>query len=49
MKLDSITDAMNMDLSKLRETVRDRRQGMLQSRGRRVRHDWAMNNNPVRQ
>ena len=38
--LDSITDAMNMNLGKLWETVRTGRAGMLQSMGsQRVRHD----------
>ena len=37
--LDGITDAMNMNLGKLREMVRP---GMLQSMGlQRVGHDWA--------
>ena len=31
--LDGITDAMDMNLGKLRETVRDREAGMLQSMG----------------
>ena len=40
--LDGITDAMNMNLGKLQEMVRERRPGMLQSMGsQRVRHDWA--------
>ena len=40
--LDGITNAMDMNLGKLQEIVRDRRPGMLQSMGsRRVRHDWA--------
>ena len=38
--LDGITDAMNMNLGKLWETVRTGRAGMLQSMGlQRVRHD----------
>ena len=37
-----ITNAMDMNLGKLQEIVRDRRPGMLQSMGsQRVRHDWA--------
>ena len=40
--LDGITDAMNMNLDKLREMVRDRETGMLQSVGsQRVGHDWV--------
>ena len=40
--LDGITDAMNMNLGKLREMVRDRETGMLQSVGsQRVGHDWV--------
>ena len=40
--LDSITDAMNMNLGKLWETVRTGRAGMLQSMGlQRVGHDWV--------
>ena len=39
--LDSITDAVNMSLSKLWEIVKDRRAGMLQQsmRSQRVRHN----------
>ena len=38
--LDSITDSMDMSLRKLRETVKNRGAGMLQSMGlQRVRHD----------
>ena len=37
---DGITDSMDMSLSKLRETAKDRKPGVLQSRGsQRVRHD----------
>ena len=40
--LDSITDSMDMSLNKLRETVKDREPGVLQSMGsQRVRHHWA--------
>ena len=40
--LDSITDSVEMNLSKLWETVKDREAGMLQSMGsQRVRHDWV--------
>ena len=40
--VDSITYAMNMNLGKLREMVRDRRPGVLLSVGsQRVRHDWV--------
>ena len=40
--LDGITDAMDMNLGKLQETVRDREPGMLQSMGsQRVGHDWV--------
>ena len=34
--LDGITDAMNMNLGKLQEVVKDRRPGMLQSMGLQV-------------
>ena len=38
--LDDITDSMDISLSKLRETVKDREAGVLQSLGlQRVRHD----------
>ena len=37
--LDKITDSMDMSLSKLQETVKDRKPGMLQSMGsQKVRH-----------
>ena len=40
--LDGITDSMDMNLSKLREMVKDRKPGMLQSMGsQRVGHNWA--------
>ena len=40
--LEGITDEMDMNLGKLRETVRQGRSGMLQSMGfQRVRHSWA--------
>jgi len=40
--LDSITNSMDMSLSKLRETVKDRKPGLLQSTGlQRVRQDLA--------
>ena len=38
--LDAITDPMDRNLSKLRETVKDRKPAVLQSMGsQRVRHD----------
>ena len=38
--LDGITDSMDMNLSKLQETVKDRKPGVLQSMGsQRVGHD----------
>ena len=41
-ELDGITDAMNINLGKLREMARDGGPGMLQSMGsHRVVHDWA--------
>ena len=40
--LDSITDAMDMNLGKLREMVRDREAWHAESMGsQRVGHDWA--------
>ena len=40
--LDGITDAMDMNLGKLQEMVRDRSPGMLQFMGsQKVGHDWA--------
>ena len=40
--LDSITDSMDINLSKLQETVKDKKPGVLQSMGsQRVRHDLA--------
>ena len=40
--LDDITDSMGMSLSKLREMVKDRKPGVLQSKGlQRVGHDSA--------
>ena len=40
--LNSITDSINMNVSKLWETVKDREAGVLQSTGsQRVRHDLA--------
>ena len=40
--LDGITDAINLNLGKLRKTVRDRRPGVLQSIGsQRVGHNRA--------
>ena len=37
--LDGITNSMGMSLSKLRETVTNRKPGVLQSMGHRVRRD----------
>ena len=40
--LDSITDSIDMNLSQLQETVKDRNAGMLQSMGsQRVGHDLS--------
>ena len=39
--LDGIIDLMDMSLSKLRETVKDRKPCMLKFMGCRVRHDLA--------
>ena len=40
--LDSITDSMDMNLSKVQEVVKDRKPGVLQSMGlQRVEHDCA--------
>ena len=40
--LDSITDSMDMNLSKLQETMEEREPGMLQAMvSQRVRHDLA--------
>ena len=40
--LDSITDAMNMNLGRLQEMVRDRRPGVLQSmESPRIGHNWV--------
>ena len=40
--LDGIIDAMNMNLGKLWEMMKEERPGMLQSMGlQRVTHDWA--------
>ena len=40
--LDAITDSRDMSLSKLREIVKDKQAGMLQSMGlQRVGHDLA--------
>ena len=46
--LDSITDSMDMSLSKLREIPDDRKPGVLQSMGsQRVRHDWGTDQNSL--
>ena len=40
--LDGITDAMDMNLGRLQEMVRDREPGVLQSMGsQRVGHNWV--------
>ena len=44
--LDGITNSINMYLGKLRETVRVRGPGVLQSMGsQRVGHDWVTEHN----
>ena len=44
--LDSITNSMDINLSKLQETVKDRDAGMLQSMGlQRVRYDLTTEHN----
>ena len=44
--LDSITDSIDMSVSKLQEIVKDREPGMLQSMGSQtVRHDLATEHN----
>ena len=41
-EIDSVTDSMDMNLSKCQEIMEDRRAGMLQSVGsQRVAHDWT--------
>ena len=42
---DSISDTRNMNLGKLQEMVRDRGLAYCSLWGRRVRHDWWLNNN----
>ena len=45
--LDGITDAMNMNLGKLWEMVRDREAWHTAAHGsQRVRHDWATEQQP---
>ena len=44
--LDGITGSLDMSLSNLQETVKDREPDVLQSMGsQRVRHDFRLNNN----
>ena len=43
-QLDGITSATDLNLGKLREVVRDRRPGMLQSQ--RGRRDWVAEQQP---
>ena len=38
--LDGITDSMDMSLSKLRKTVKDRKSGVLSCIGRWILYDW---------
>ena len=44
--LDSITNSMDMNLSKLQEIVKGGKLGMLESMGsQRLEHDWVNSNN----
>ena len=44
--LDNITNSMDMNLSKLQETVKDKKPGVLQSMGHKESHDLVTEQKP---